>query len=109
MVDQIPLLVAAGNGHTDIVQLLVQHGANVNTMVRHETVAGFYQHTTLSQFFLPPPFLSSLFPLFSLSSQSSDTLSTPLHEAATVNSLPTVEFLEPTACQLRVTFLPKLV
>ena len=25
--------------------------------------------------------------------QSSDTLSTPLHEAATVNSLPTVEFL----------------
>jgi len=32
-VDQIPLLVAAGNGHTDIVQLLVQHGANVNTQV----------------------------------------------------------------------------
>ena len=37
-VDQIPLLVAAGNGHTDIVQLLVQHGANVNTQVGHMIV-----------------------------------------------------------------------
>ena len=57
MVDQVPLLVAAGNGHTDIVQLLVQHGANVNTQVRSEGV-------TLIKFllfFLPPspspPFL----------------------------------------------------
>ena len=33
MVDQVPLLVATGNGHADIVQLLVQHGANVNTQV----------------------------------------------------------------------------
>ena len=31
--DQIPLLVAAENGHTDILQLLVAHRADVNVQV----------------------------------------------------------------------------
>ena len=31
--DQIPLLVAAENGHVDIIQLLIAHGATVNTQV----------------------------------------------------------------------------
>ena len=30
----IPLLVAAREGHTPIVRLLVEHGAQVNVMVR---------------------------------------------------------------------------
>ena len=70
MVDQVPLLVATGNGHTDIVQLLVQHGANVNTQVCSERVN---YNTTLIKFplfLLSPSFLSSLF-LLSLSSLSS--------------------------------------
>ena len=33
----MPLLVAAGNGHSDIVQLLLKHGASVNAQVGHVT------------------------------------------------------------------------
>ena len=33
--DEVPLLVAAKNGHDAVVKLLVEHGANPDTQVRH--------------------------------------------------------------------------
>ena len=33
--DHMPLLVAAGNGHSDIVLLLLKHGADCNAQVGH--------------------------------------------------------------------------
>ncbi len=33
--DEVPLLVAAKNGHDAVVKLLVEHGASPNTQVAH--------------------------------------------------------------------------
>lgn len=74
---KIPLMVAAANGYCDIVQLLVSKGANVNVQV-----------TSVSQ---PLNFLISL--TSNLAKQSVDTLSSPLHEAASSDILDVVEFL----------------
>ena len=73
---QIPLLVAAASGYCEMVQLLLDKGANVNVQVScmqsHWKVWVGWPLTNL---------------------QCLGTLSTPLHEAAAANSLDIVDCL----------------
>lgn len=68
LMNQIPLLVAAGSGCCEIVQLLLDKGARVNVQVTNHT-KGTRSYCLIDHL------------------QRLGTLSTPLHEAAAANSL----------------------